>query len=298
MSWWVVYGMVSCWDGSEASLFHAGSVVLLTVMVTFSGNAPFLLLLRFVKILSFMISSQWIRVIGQDACSGTDGFLCFLVSMEPSSGLADASEGAFHMLEVALGCYSSNVVSEWLLRGLMLLKLLEGCQMFLMFGPTVVWFWSLLLLALGSLPISLCFPGVHVGGAMLIMFALLGMKGSLAGVSFRFQGLYRLFRGSKLWGVILALQSSDVVHLGVDHQMSFGILDVCWMVVVALLLVSWSMIVTFFCSLIGCYEVEGMTRSGSRRLWFLTVRFVNRTRWEMMLPMRLLIWVAEGLAML
>ena len=63
--------MVSCWEGSEASLFHAGSVVLLIVMVTFSG---------------------------------TGGFLCFLVSMERC---------AFHLLEVALGPYSSKVVSEW-----------------------------------------------------------------------------------------------------------------------------------------------------------------------------------------
>ena len=108
------------------------------------------------------------------------GFFCCLVS----PWAADASEGAFHMLEVALLLYSSVF-----LRVLMLLKLLLGCQMFLMFGLTSP------LLVLGSLPISLCFPGVHVGGAMLIMFALLGMKGSPVGVSFRFQGLYRLFRG-------------------------------------------------------------------------------------------------------
>ena len=42
--------------GSGASLFLVGSVVLLMVMVICFGNAPFLLLLRFVKILSFMIS--------------------------------------------------------------------------------------------------------------------------------------------------------------------------------------------------------------------------------------------------
>ena len=37
------------------SLSHAGSVVPQMVMVTFFGSVPFHLLLRFVKILSFMI---------------------------------------------------------------------------------------------------------------------------------------------------------------------------------------------------------------------------------------------------
>ena len=51
----------SVWNGfllgrSRGNLFHVGSVVLLMVMVTCFGNVPFLLLLSFVKILSFMIS--------------------------------------------------------------------------------------------------------------------------------------------------------------------------------------------------------------------------------------------------
>ena len=55
----VMVGGVWNWfllGGSGVSLFHVGSVVLLMVMVIFFGNVPFLLLLRFVKILSFMIS--------------------------------------------------------------------------------------------------------------------------------------------------------------------------------------------------------------------------------------------------
>ena len=49
------------WNGfllsrSRGSLFHVVFVVLLMVMVIFLGNVPFLLLLRFVKILSFTIS--------------------------------------------------------------------------------------------------------------------------------------------------------------------------------------------------------------------------------------------------
>ena len=47
------------WNGcllGRVSMFHVGSVVLQMVMVTCFGNVPFLLLLRFVKILNFMIS--------------------------------------------------------------------------------------------------------------------------------------------------------------------------------------------------------------------------------------------------
>ena len=43
-------------DRSGVSLFLVGSVVLLIVMVISFGNVPFLLLLRFVKVLNFMIS--------------------------------------------------------------------------------------------------------------------------------------------------------------------------------------------------------------------------------------------------
>ena len=53
--WWVEFGMVSYWVELGVSLFHVNSVVLWMVMVPCFGNVPFLLL-RFVKILSFMIS--------------------------------------------------------------------------------------------------------------------------------------------------------------------------------------------------------------------------------------------------
>ena len=56
VSWLVVFGTVFFWVGSGVSLFHVGSVVLQTVMVTFLGKVPFLLLLRFVEILNFTIS--------------------------------------------------------------------------------------------------------------------------------------------------------------------------------------------------------------------------------------------------
>ena len=57
---WNGFLLGSCVD----SLFHAGSVVAQMVTGIFCGNALFLLLLRSVKILSFMVSWEWIRVIG------------------------------------------------------------------------------------------------------------------------------------------------------------------------------------------------------------------------------------------
>ena len=54
-SWWVVSGMVSFLVGFGIRFFLVGSVVRQMVMVTCFGNVPFLLSLRSVKILSFMI---------------------------------------------------------------------------------------------------------------------------------------------------------------------------------------------------------------------------------------------------
>ena len=56
VSWLGVFGMVSCLVESGVRLFFVGSVVHPIVMVTCFGNLPFLLLLRYVKVLSFMIS--------------------------------------------------------------------------------------------------------------------------------------------------------------------------------------------------------------------------------------------------
>ena len=55
VSWLGVSGMVSCWVVFVIRFFLVASAVLLIVMVTCSGNVPFLLLLRSVKILNFMI---------------------------------------------------------------------------------------------------------------------------------------------------------------------------------------------------------------------------------------------------
>ena len=106
-------GMVSCWAEFGVRRFLVGSVVLLMVMVTCFGNVPFLLLVRFVKILSFMISLEWTRLVGQDACSGmaSPPILSGVIGASPWA--ADASESAGYLVEVALGLYSSGLVAVW-----------------------------------------------------------------------------------------------------------------------------------------------------------------------------------------
>ena len=92
-----------------------------------------------------------------------------------------------------------------------------------MSGRMVVLFWIrslvFLLLVLGSLLTSLRITGVGVVGVMLIMFGLMVVF-SLAGASAPFRGPCSLFRELKC-GVILALQSSGAVHLGVHNGSSF-----------------------------------------------------------------------------
>ena len=73
-SWFGVSGIVFFLVEFEARLCHVGFVGRQMVMVIYFGNVPFLLLLRFVKILNFMISSEWIRDIGLVVCFGMVGF--------------------------------------------------------------------------------------------------------------------------------------------------------------------------------------------------------------------------------
>ena len=91
----------SCWRG--VGLSHASSVVVLMVMDTSFGNAPFLFLLRSVKILSFMISWEWIRVIGLGVCFGEN-------VLPLGRGCC---AGCCKLLECALGSYSSRFLLEW-----------------------------------------------------------------------------------------------------------------------------------------------------------------------------------------
>ena len=135
-------------------LFHVGFVGHLMVMVIYFGNVPFLLLLRFVNILSSMISSEWIRDIGLVVYSGTVGFLVSLVSMEPPLGLL--------MLLI--------VPVIWLnlrLAGILLVFLLRGA----------------LLLILMLLRLPLCFLIILMSGLMVALF-LIRLLVSSAGAGF------------------------------------------------------------------------------------------------------------------
>ena len=69
----------------------------------FGGNVPFLLLLRSVKILSFMISREWKRGSGPGVCFGMVGFLCSLVSMVPLLGVLMLLRVLVTLLKLRLG---------------------------------------------------------------------------------------------------------------------------------------------------------------------------------------------------
>ena len=106
---------------------------------------------------------------------------------------------------------------------LMLMRFLHVCLMPPKFGLTVVWCWIqslvFLLLVLVCLLTSLSSAGVVVGGAMSIMFSLLVLL-ILVGLLSLSLVHCRLFRGLSCGGeegVILALQSTDAVHVGVDN---------------------------------------------------------------------------------
>ena len=74
-----------------------------------------------------------------------------------------------------------------------------------------------LLQELGSLLTSLRTAGVVVGGVMLMVFVLI-MVFRLVEASVLSPDLFSLFKEPKCGrGVILALQSSSAVHLGVDN---------------------------------------------------------------------------------
>ena len=108
---------------------------------------------------------------------------------------------------------------------LMLMVLLEGLQMILMFGLMVVWlmtrFLGFLLLVRVASPFGFVGFGtcwnwghwddddVHDGSVVSACRGFLSVPGPLQTV-----------QRAELWGVILALQAGDGIHLGVDN---FGV---------------------------------------------------------------------------
>ena len=98
-----VSGMVRCLKRLMDSVCLAGSVGVLTVMVTFLGSALFHLSLRFVNTLSFMISWRWTSRVGLGVCFGTVGYLFFLGLMGDPLGLRTLERVLVIFLSVLLG---------------------------------------------------------------------------------------------------------------------------------------------------------------------------------------------------
>ena len=168
-----------------------------------------------------MISSEWIRDIGLVVYSGTVGFLVSLVSMEPPLGLLMLLIVPVIWLSLRL----AGILLVFLLRGvplliLMLMRLPLCFLIILMSGLMVALFLIGLLgcplLVLVSLLISLLPVGIIGVGVMLIRFARLVVF-SVAGDFFAVPGPFKSVQRAELWGVILALQSSGAVHLGLDN---------------------------------------------------------------------------------
>ena len=160
-----------CWGGFEVSLFPVGFVVLRMEKGTFLGRCTFPPLVDMRENQEFhdlirMDKAHWPR------CLLWHGWLPVL------SWAADASQSAGNMIEVALGSFSSGLITEWSVpEGVDLLKLLLGCLMFLMSELMAALFLikSRLspLLTRVFLLISLNFAGGSACGVMLIRFMLM-----------------------------------------------------------------------------------------------------------------------------
>ena len=81
---------------------RVGSAAVLIMMAISSGTVLFLLWLRFVNILSSMISQRWINLIGLGVFCGMVGCLCSGVN-GGSSWAENLAEGAGCLLECAGG---------------------------------------------------------------------------------------------------------------------------------------------------------------------------------------------------
>ena len=130
------------------------------------------------------------------------GWLPMLSGVNGASPWAvDASESAAYLVEVALGRYSSGLITEWvLLMILIMMMLLLLCRIILMSGLMAVWFLIdllvFLLLAPVSLLIRLNVSGGVVGGVMLMVFTLV-LIGRIVEVSLQFLVLCSLFKELK-----------------------------------------------------------------------------------------------------
>ena len=150
------------------------------------------------------------------------GWLPMLSGVNGASPWAvDASESAAYLVEVALGRYSSGLITEW---GPSDDFDHDDAAASLTDHPDVWTDGSLVLDRLTGVSSSgsgffahqaECFGGV-VGGAMLMVFTLV-LIGRIVEVFASVPGPLQSVQRAEMWGVVLALQSSRAVHLGVDN---------------------------------------------------------------------------------
>ena len=135
---------------------------------------------------------------------------------------ADASESA-HFIYLRLLLVGTLLV--WFLSGvslmvLMLMRFLLVCLITPMSGLMVILFWIGLLVfllpVLGSFLFVLGIAGVAVSGRHVHDICLDGVRRSCRGFC-SVPGLLQSVQRAEVWSVILALQSSSAVHLGVDN---------------------------------------------------------------------------------
>ena len=205
-----------------ARMCLVGFAGVVTLMVIFFGIVLFHLLLRSVNILSFMILWRWIRLLGLGAFFGMVGYLFSLELMVVLLGLKP-------LLRVLLTFWSVR------LGGVLLVSLLSGSHLLILMSMVFalrvaddpdVWTDGSLVDDRGS--------GVSSAGAGCFTFRDRRLwscwswshwdddvrDGSVVSACRGFcsvPGPLQTVQRAELWGVILALQASDGVHLGVDN---------------------------------------------------------------------------------
>ena len=198
-----------------------GFVVAMTVMVISFGIVLFLLWLRSVNILSFMILWSWTSPRGLGVSCGMVGYLWSQGVDGGSPWAEDPDEGAGNLLECAFGAYTSGLLVDWQLPvGFDA----EGAAERVAAEPDV---WTEgALFRIRSLVLRrrdrvffvfLVNFGPIVGSAILMMsWEGTGTFG-LAVVTVLFLVRYRLFGVLSSEGAFLPLQAVDGIHLGVDN---------------------------------------------------------------------------------
>ena len=233
-------------------------------------------------------------------------FWCLMV---PPLGPIDASESAAYLVEVALGRYSSGPIGDWVLSDDF------DHDMAVSSLPDHLDVWSEGSLVLDRLT-GVSSPGSGFFTHQAEHFWRSRRWGHVDGVRIDpniascrgfcpVPGSFQSVQRAEMWGVILALQSSGAVHLGVDNlgvvRHVGRLLDGCRGTVPFVLVKDGDLLLLIERML----HLEVSTRFGFLRLkvmlmrvWFLMVGFERLTGWVMTLLMRLLIWGVEGSVLL